>query len=209
MTDPTVIFADVVMDPVEQCLRMLEAEVDNIGWDNPPMYFWLFKSPGRADDTAAYGVVTLTNLPPVMYQDPAHGLVTLVHLLRGDPAPGEEFTEQDLAEMRHYIERILVDQMILPAFHGIGMVAEAWQTPPLSYDEVVVLRPSERPDRVEARIACVTTVDGRMLHLNRVRGEAPFLFPEGPQSPDDHTMQAGTIPDSLRQLCTLVSLLND
>jgi hypothetical protein len=155
-------------DPVEHALRMMEAEAEGDGWDQPARLYFISLQQG-------VGLVMQTAvMPPDLFDVPPEGLHTLSDLLA---------TDEDFA--RDFVEKgFLPDNLF-----GVAFIAEGWMIK--GKEEEMVARmgehPSEAADRIETRTVVAITAGhpvgghgdpdhdkcGDFFMLLRERGQIP------------------------------------
>lgn len=182
----------MVMEPMEQALRTMEAHCeDKLGWDARPMFLVIAGDPLQAL------VVASVELPTFVYMNPGEGLPIFVEIL----------TNKDLGavgdSLRGHLKELLPPLPLL----GAVLIHEAWKVHADSKEELdaMMVPPSRHPDRVEIRGGIMVTVDGRMLVIERERGKNP-QFTEADMSIG--LEMGGRIPDAMRRLLDILESLS-
>jgi hypothetical protein len=181
------------MDLLEQVLRTVEAEAEERGWDQPPVFLCLNRP---ANMGGSLTVKEITWLPPEVYENPGPGLLGIARGLT---------TDHPIAELLRQLAHRLVGG---PTFYGLVALTEAWMVSgtgpiePLGPDyqwNGPGPMPREHPDRKEIRNGTMVTVDGHVSMLVRVRGE----FPEFHEMDSNEGIETGgRVVDALRMMCT-------
>lgn len=182
------------MDLLEQALRMVEAEIEEAGWDQRPTFFVV-----NRDDEGGIGVQEILWLPPFVYDDPGPGLLHIAQALAAASAADNPISDF----LRKTGPRLVGGEM----FYGIVAMTEAWMVehsgprPEIGPDyEWSGVMPSQHPDRVEVRNGTAVTVDGRVLMIFRKRGGTPEFSELNEANGPIET--SGRVVDALRMLCT-------
>lgn len=203
------------MDPEEQLVQEIEAQLEGQGWDQRPTYLAL----GRNRSGLAASTLPM---PEICYEDPSGALPRYVDWLRGaqlnvTPEQLEELeagsggligsyndpNEKSLAERRQFLRKLLPED-----FFGVGLFGEGWtlvahkDSPKTEeYAEASHRREiHQHPDRKEMRFGVFVLTDGRILHITRIRGEFPELQDSDKEA--DLRVFSGRIPDAMRLLCS-------
>jgi hypothetical protein len=187
------------MDPVEQLMRQVEAQIEENGWDQPPTFLLV----SRSVEEDWLGVKAISWLPDFVYENPGAGLLHLARSLNRTDHPVS-------AVIRAATPRLVGGK----AFYGLCSFTEAWMIhtaidpelprPTLGPDYEWPgpgPMPRDHPDRIEIRGGVMVTVDGRVLMVQRERGKFPEFWElnegEGPIE------TGGRVVDALRMLCTV------
>lgn len=182
----------MVMEPMEQALRTIEAHCeDKLGWDAKPMFLCL------AGDPLLAVVMASVELPDFVYMNPGAGLPLFVEIL----------TNKDLGPVGDILRAHLKTSLPPLPLLGIVLVHEAWAVHADSKEELDHIRvmPSRHPDRIEVRHAMMVTVDGRVLMIERQRGKEPAL--QEMDMTAGHMVE-GRVPDAMRRLIGILETLS-
>lgn len=151
------------MDPVEQALRVLEADLAVAGWDQPAQFFVILQS------DLGLGFRSIA-LPEHCGTDPSGGLPFFLDWLTGD---------EDMPA--HIKERAFRVSQIPrgPIFKGLVMISEGWtldpdQVPREEFNAAFAEhRVSEHSQRIDARDSTAYLTDGTWASIHRIRGKIP------------------------------------
>ena len=175
------------MDPLQQAMRTLEADLEAQGWDAKPT-FYILQRP------ANLLAVSPLQVPDMVTEDPSSGLPLFAAYLSGMPLPTEDGPQVASYEDRMETLRLMAG----PNFYGIAMFTEGWTVPDADsrIEEFATRTVHEAPDRIEIRYGIAVTTMHEIVRIHRIRGE----IPEYQATMDDYSPQ-GRVPDSLRVLC--------
>jgi hypothetical protein len=193
---PEIISIDPTQDPLEQIARSIEAEAERKGWDQKPVFYAI------AWEESIPGIPTLTvaeiGLPEAVYDNPAVGLGEAVRFLKEAAKESPGFVVKRL------------DIVVPEGFQAIALVYEGWALPDtVPQEEALAVFHNHlvhlHPHRIEERICTIVDVNGRIVNLNRQRGD------EGEPTYNTNTddgVEFGRLVDGLRDLCSLFRQFN-
>lgn len=179
-------------DLIKQILKSTEQQIDDEGWDQPPMVAVLYAGVEPEDSTAGTGTLWLTELPI------------------------PDFLKHDLREAMPVLttlySTVLKDQIVDNEHTkpiGVLLSTEAWmlrmpkdvEEIPDSYREAQQNRTiHEHPDRTEVRQVTVCMRNGQLMAAFRVRGEEAEVRVDG----EDEFHLHGHMVDCLRRFAVAV-----
>lgn len=172
------------MDPLEQILRLIEADEDALGWDQRPTFWSL------ARDVNGVAVSPLMLPFVALYESPPDALM-----------PFARAAQMALEGLDSDDARDAVLHMVPRAFYGIVLITEGWTVPDSMnrMDEFQNRVVYEAPDRIEERILIAVLTDGGVASIRRTRGATPEYI--GPDEMD--AQHGGRVVDGLRLLVTV------
>lgn len=160
--------AEGVEDALKTMLASTEEYLDAFGWDQPGQVFTIHVIPEVGLD-----VRTAPALSNTIGTDVHSFLPLIIRELNNPDSPYRE-------EGRHALSHELMEN-----FYGLMLFVEAWcVTEPRpgagleEWESVEEARKSRtlhlHPDRKELRMGIFVSVDGRLVHVQRFRGEEPW-----------------------------------
>lgn len=181
------------MNPVEQALRVLEADLEAAGWDQPAQFFVILES------NLGLGVRSIA-MPEHCEVNPSETLSFFLDWLTGDedcPASLKERTFRVSQIPRGFI------------FRGLVMVSEGWtldpdQVSPEEFDAAFAEhRVFQHPQRIDTRDGTAYLTDGTYASVHRVRGK----IPEFATSTDQGLHLSGHMPSTMARFVEICQRL--
>lgn len=205
------------MDALEHMCRRIEALVHEDGWDQKPQFYSLsflgdvtqysgegllraakFHDHGEGEACLGGLALQITSLPDFAYDDAATGLLKFLKML----------SDMESEHERKQLFQIM--NAIVPRnFYGFGVMCEGWTLPETVSDEDIETIAGlglmkDHPDRLEVRSLLVSTADGRIASLSRVRGG----FPRYDEVDHTHDSVKGRLPTGIQLTTTLFDGFN-